>query len=116
MSTVIGYRKNKKKKMADTADLRSEGKNSQTQQAKYARLRAHGLELSGLCKYCGQTPVKNRKVCYDCSASQSDHTYRSGLRHFLKKYGVDLNGEVVLPRYAEIILMQLILEAQYANR
>jgi len=99
--------------MADTADLRSEGKNSQTAGAQYSRYRAQCLALSGLCKYCGDTAVKNRKVCYACSAKQVDHTYRSGLRHFLKKAGVDLENGVVYD--STEILSRLIDEARYVK-
>lgn len=103
--------------MADTADLRSEGKFSHTKEAQYARLRARNFELAGLCNMCGKTPVKNRKTCYACSADQKDKTYLAGLRHHLKKAGLSLK---LIDRIDEDkaidILYKLLNEAQYVNR
>jgi hypothetical protein len=101
--------------MAHTADLRSEGKNSPNPQAVASRnLRAERKRL-GICTLCGIMEVKNRFVCYDCSALQSVRTYRSGLRYHLKAAGVDLESGVI-PSNAEDILRALVIEAKYQHQ
>jgi len=77
--------------MADTVDLRSEGKNSQSKSAVESRKRRKRLKYEGLCTICGITPIGGSRTsaCYECSKLQSRRTYKSGLRFFLKLVGAD---------------------------
>lgn len=77
--------------MADTADLRSEGKASKSKQAIENRVLRRQRLADGLCVCCGKTEVLNRKTCYDCSLTHSTKTYLSGLRHFCKE--LEINPE-----------------------
>ena len=75
--------------MADTADLRSEGKNSSNRQAKLSRLRAQELKAKGLCSICGITAVKGRITCYGCSADASQTTRKWAFRKLCEEFNVD---------------------------
>lgn len=77
--------------MADTADLRSEGKKSETKSAKNSANRRQRLKCLGLCTICGVTKISGARTasCYECSAEQARRTYKSGARHFLRLVGVD---------------------------
>jgi len=78
--------------MADTADLRSEGKNSTDPDNVRARRKYSANKSLGICASalnCGNTAVKNRSYCYACSAYQAKATYKSGLRSFVNASGID---------------------------
>lgn len=75
--------------MADTADLRSEGKNSQTPSAIISRNKRLDRIAKGVCVKCGKTPVLNRVTCYECSSYQVEGTYLSGLRYYCQYSNID---------------------------
>lgn len=88
--------------MADTADLRSEGKQlSENPSTVYRRKQTALFKSQGLCAYCGKTHVKNRETCYACSKKQSGHTYTSGLRSFVKLANIDI-GTKNMPNTPEL--------------
>jgi hypothetical protein len=88
--------------MADSSDLRSEGKNSQTDVAFYQRRQRADRIAKHLCVYCAEKSVLNRVTCYDCSKKQSLHTYRSGLRSFLAAVGINGKSRAALDLLQDI--------------
>lgn len=75
--------------MADTADLRSEGKCSDNPQAIQSRQQRLDYIKSGVCISCAITAVKNRTVCYACSAKQAKSQQMYGFRKVLRDNGID---------------------------
>jgi hypothetical protein len=96
----------------DDRDLRSLGQKSTHPNTVASRERARLLENAGLCKYCGNNAVQNRKTCYECSLKQSQYTYLAGLRKHLKEVGVDLET-CEMPSDPKTILAALIERARY---
>lgn len=109
--------------MADTADLRSEGKSSDTQAAQtYRRLKA-ARQAAGFCVVCGKVPVKNRVTCYSCVDAQVVQQNRYGFRRVLAEYGVtkerynDLVNELEASGLAEQSeLISNLLDALFDNK
>lgn len=111
--------------MADTADLRSEGKRYYGN-GKYARERRVALTAAGLCNYCGKVEVTNRKVCYTCSCEQTQAAKLSGFRTHLKSNGIDpesaaasLRALMKKSRTFDPVaagLLTALVEAQYKNK
>jgi hypothetical protein len=107
--------------MADTADLRSEGKHSETPHATWQRQERKKRTAKGLCNVCGVTEVQNRIVCYECSSKKIDGVYLSGLRYHLSVAEIDPDSMLEFldsrPQYEEIqkliVLMKL---AQYKKK
>lgn len=75
--------------MADTADLRSEGKCSTTPQALLSRQARLDRIKSDVCISCGITAVKNRTVCYACSEKQGAIQRMYGFRAVLRNNGIE---------------------------
>jgi hypothetical protein len=77
--------------MADTADFRSEGKNSDTVSAKVSRTRYKQAKALGLCVSCHVREIAGSRTayCYGCSSDQVRRTYKSGLRANMKAAGID---------------------------
>ena len=82
--------------MADSADLRSEGKFSNAPLAITAREKRYRLIASGTCIYCAAVAVKNRTVCYACSEKQGAFQRMYGFRAVLKNHGIDDPGIAVI--------------------
>lgn len=75
--------------MAHTIDRRSEGKNSNTPQAKASRLRRKKHEANGMCSKCGVEPVSGgKKVCPSCVDKQMISQRKTGFRNHLVEHGI----------------------------
>lgn len=87
--------------MAHTQDRRSEGKNSVTKQAKYARSWRKKHEANGMCSKCGLEPVgAGKKTCPSCvdraMISQRKSLFRSHLaENGIKKEYLDDNYQML---------------------
>lgn len=87
--------------MAHTQDRRSEGKNSVTKQAKYARSWRKKHEANGMCAKCGLEPVgAGKKTCPSCVDRAMISQRKSLFRSHLAEFGVPKN---CLYSYADIL-------------
>ena len=66
--------------MADTKDLRSEGKRSRNPHTIRARAWYNDQKSQGLCVTCGTEPVKNRVECYMCGKRKKIARLKSKVR------------------------------------
>jgi len=92
--------------MAETQDLRSEGKNSDTPQAVSNRKLRAFRKAQDLCITCGAVRLKNRTQCYACVKQASEYNRRSNFRKHLSEHGVDLDEVIQLmsdkPKYKNL--------------
>ena len=71
----------------DKGDLRLKKRPNPEYKTDYARI---AIRVSNkLCYICGITPVKDRKVCIECSKRASNHNAISGFRKVLKLAGIE---------------------------
>lgn len=75
--------------MAHTIDRRSEGKNSATKQAKYARAWRKKNEANGMCIKCGVEPVgAGKKTCPICVDRAVISQRKTHFRNHLAENGI----------------------------
>lgn len=87
--------------MAYTIDRRSEGKNSISKQAKYARSWRKKHEANGMCIKCGREPVGGaKKTCPSCVDRATISQRKSHFRNHLVEFGVPKN---CLGNYADVL-------------
>lgn len=76
--------------MAHTKDRRSEGKNSITKQAKYARSWRKKNEANGMCIKCGVEPVgAGKKTCPFCVDKAIISQRKTHFRNHLAAHGIE---------------------------
>lgn len=76
--------------MAYTIDRRSEGKNSTTKQAKYARAWRKKHEANGMCIKCGLEPVgAGKKTCPSCVDKAIISQRKTHFRNHLAEHGIE---------------------------